>query len=98
MAALVALQFTDILDLLNAMYTFCAACCFAPFIGGLFWKGATANGAIASSIVGFIYIVLNLAGLIPPITILSICSFIPGGIAFVIVSLWDKKNQTPAVQ
>ena len=97
-AALVALQFTDILDLLNAMYTFCAACCFAPFIGGLFWKGATAKGAIASSIVGFIYIVLNLAGLIPPITILSICSFVPGGIAFVIVSLWDKKNQTPAVQ
>ena len=38
---------TDILDLLNAMYTFCAACCFAPFIGGLFWKGATAKGAIA---------------------------------------------------
>lgn len=94
-AAFAALQFTSILDLLWQMYNFCAACCFAPFIGGLFWKGATAKGAIASAITGFIYIALNMLGVIPTTTILSMFSFLPAAVAFVIVSTLDKKN-TPA--
>lgn len=96
-AAFTALQFTSILDLLWQMYNFCSACCFAPFIGGLFWKGATSKGAIASAVVGFIYIALNMVGVIPTTTILSIFSFLPAAVAFVAVSLWDQKNSsTPA--
>ena len=96
-SAFAALQFTSILDLLWQMYNFCSACCFAPFIGGLFWKGATAKGAIASAIVGFIYIALNMVGIIPTTTILSMFSFLPAAVAFVIVSVMDnKKNATAA--
>lgn len=91
-SAFVALQFTSILDLLWQMYNFCAACCFAPFIGGLFWKGATAKGAIASAITGFAYIALNMLGIIPTTTILSMFSFLPAAVAFVLVSLMDKKQ------
>ena len=72
------------------MYRFCAACCFAPFIGGLFWKKGTAKGAIASTIVGFIYIALNMAGIVPSTTLLSIFSFLPAAVAYVIISLLDK--------
>ncbi|MGO5023509.1 sodium:solute symporter family protein [Lawsonibacter sp. LCP25S3_G6] len=95
-SAFVALQFTSILDLLWQMYNFCAACCFAPFIGGLFWKGATAKGAIASAITGFIYIALNMMGIIPTTTILSMFSFLPAAVAFVIVSTIDNKKNTIA--
>lgn len=91
-SAFVALQFSSILELLWAMYNFCAACCFAPFIGGLFWKGGTAKGAIASAITGFIYIALNMIGIIPSTTILSMFSFLPAAVAYVAVSLLDKKN------
>ena len=66
--------------------------CFAPFIGGLFWKGATAKGAIASAITGFAYIALNMLGIIPTTTILSMFSFLPAAVAFVLVSLMDKKQ------
>ncbi|MCD8077351.1 MAG: sodium:solute symporter family protein [Lachnospiraceae bacterium] len=97
-SAVVALQFTSILDLLWQMYNFCSACVFAPFIGGLFWKRGTAKGAIASAIVGFLYIALNMAGIIPTTTILSIFSFLPAAVAYVIVSLLDKsKAQEPPV-
>lgn len=95
-SAFVALQFTSILDLLWQMYNFCAACCFAPFIGGLFWKGATSKGAIASAITGFIYIALNMMGIIPTTTILSMFSFLPAAVAFVIVSTIDNKKNTIA--
>lgn len=92
-AAVIALQFSSILDLLWAMYNFCAACCFAPFIGGLFWKKGTAKGAIASTIVGFIYIALNMAGIVPSTTLLSIFSFLPAAVAYIIVSLLDKNDK-----
>ena len=92
-SALVALQFTSILDLLWQMYNFCAACCFAPFVGGLFWKGATAKGAIASAITGFIYIALNMMGIIPTTTFLSMFSFLPAAVAFVIVSTIDNNKK-----
>lgn len=95
-SAFVALQFTSILDLLWQMYNFCAACCFAPFIGGLFWKGATAKGAIASAITGFIYIALNMIGIIPTTTILSMFSFLPAAVAFVIVSTIDNRKKLAA--
>lgn len=92
-AAVIALQFSSILDLLGAMYRFCAACCFAPFIGGLFWKKGTSKGAIASTIVGFIYIALNMAGIVPSTTLLSIFSFLPAAVAYIIVSLLDKNDK-----
>ena len=91
-AALVALQFTDILDLLNAMYTFCAACCFAPFIGGLFWKHGTAKGALASSVIGLILVTLSLTKLLV-LPLLDFTPIIIAVVVYVIVSLLDKEGQ-----
>lgn len=97
-AVFIALAFSSILDLLLAFYNFCAACCLVPFVGSLFWKRGTAKGSVASSVVGFAYIALNMIGLIPSTTLLSIFSFLPSLVAFVVVSLLDKKPADPAIE
>ena len=88
-----ALNAGSILDMLNAFYSFLAAACFIPFIGGLLWKGGSGKGAIAASIVGIIVVVLGWLGVSLP----SWGGFfpcVPAAIAFVIVSLIapDKKE------
>ncbi len=88
-----ALNAGSILDMLNAFYSFLAAACFVPFIGGLLWKGGSGKGAIAASIVGIIVVVLGWLGVSLP----SWGGFfpcVPAAIAFVIVSLIapDKKE------
>lgn len=81
-----ALNAGSILDMLNAFYSFLAAACFVPFIGGLLWKKGSAKGAIAASVVGIATVVLGWLGVSLP----SLGGFfpcIPGALAFVIVSL-----------
>lgn len=81
-----ALNAGSILDMLNAFYSFLAAACFVPFIGGLLWKKGSGKGAIAASIVGIATVVLGWLGISLP----SLGGFfpcIPGAIAFVVVSL-----------
>lgn len=81
-----ALNAGSILDMLNAFYSFLAAACFVPFIGGLLWKKGSAKGAIAASVVGIATVVLGWFGVSLP----SLGGFfpcIPGALAFVIVSL-----------
>lgn len=88
-----ALNAGSILDMFNAFYSFLAAACFIPFIGGLLWKGGSGKGAIAASIVGIIAVALGWLGVSLP----SWGGFfpcVPSAIAFVIVSLIapDKKE------
>ena len=81
-----ALSASGILNLLNAFYSFLAAACFIPFVGGIFWKPGSNKGAIAASIVGILTVVLGWAGVSMP----SLGGFfpcIPSAIAFVVVSL-----------
>ena len=88
-----ALNAGSILDMLNAFYSFLAAACFVPFIGGLLWKGGSGKGAIAASVVGIATVVLGWIGVSLP----SLGGFfpcIPSAAAFVVISLIapDKIN------
>lgn len=83
---ILALNAGSILDMLNAFYSFLAAACFVPFIGGLLWKKGSSKGAIAASLFGIATVVLGWLGVSLP----SLGGFfpcIPGVIAFVVVSL-----------
>ena len=81
-----AMSANSILNVLNAFYSFIAAACFIPFVGGVLWKKGSGKGAVAASVVGVATVVLGWLGVSMP----SMGGFfpcIPGVIAFVIVSL-----------
>ncbi|HAE80756.1 MAG TPA: hypothetical protein DCG70_04210 [Lachnoclostridium sp.] len=81
-----ALNAGSILDMLNMFYSFLAAACFVPFVGGILWKQGSGKGAIAASLVGIAVVVLGWLGVAMP----SLGGFfpcIPSAIAFVIGSL-----------
>lgn len=81
-----ALNAGSILDMLNSFYSFLAAACFVPFVGGMLWKKGTGKGAIAASLLGIATVVLGWLGVSLP----SLGGFfpcIPGAIGFVVVSL-----------
>lgn len=81
-----ALSASSILDLLNAFYSFLAAACFVPFVGGILWKQGSNKGAVAASVVGVLTVVSGWAGVSVP----SLGGFfpcIPSAAAFLIVSL-----------
>lgn len=68
------------------------ACCFALFIGSLYWKKGTAKGAVAGSVVGLILVTLSLT----KILILPLRDLTPVVIAvviYVIVSLSGKEGR-----
>ena len=50
-STILALSSGSILGLLNSVYSFLAAACFVPFVGGIVWKKADAKSAIAASVV-----------------------------------------------
>lgn len=81
-----ALSASGILNLLNAFYSFLAAACFVPFVGGILWKPGSGKGAVAASVAGILTVVLGWLGVSMP----SLGGFfpcIPSAIAFVVVSL-----------
>lgn len=80
-----ALASSSILDLLNSVYSFLAAACFVPFVGGVFWKRGNTQGAVAASVVGVITVVVSWLGVSFPIP--SVFPIIPSAIAYVAVSL-----------
>ena len=89
---LLSFQFTNIISLLSNTYLFLSACCLVPFIGGLFWKRGTARGAVASSIVGLVLVILSMT----KILVLPLLDLTPIAIAivvYVVVSLTDKSGQ-----
>lgn len=85
LATVFALTSSSILDIFNAMYTFLTACCFAPFVMGILMKKGNANGAIASSVVGIIIVVLGFFGLSLPYA--EVTTIVISCLTFVIVSL-----------
>lgn len=89
-----ALSASTILSLLNSVYSFLAAACFVPFVGGVFWKRGNAQGAVAASIVGVATVLISWTGVVFPLSNLipgSIFPIIPSAIAYVIVSLLTPK-------
>lgn len=80
-----ALASSSILGLLNSVYSFLAASCFVPFVGGVFWKRGNTQGAVAASVVGVITVLVSWTGVSFPIP--SVFPIIPSAIAYVVVSL-----------
>ena len=94
-----ALSASSILGLLNSVYSFLAAACFVPFVGGLAWKRGTAAGAVAASIVGVATVLISWTGVVFPfgsIIPAGIFPVIPSAIAYIIVSLCSKNTEAQA--
>ena len=65
-------------------------------VGGIFWKKATKEGAIASFIIGVGLTAIDSAGIVE-IPYASVLPLVPALIAFIVVSLLTQKNK-PAAQ
>ena len=89
-AVTLALTSSSILNLFNNVYSFLAAACFVPFVGGVAWKKGNASGAVAASIVGVIMVVISWFGVSYPIP--TVFPIIISGIAYIIVSLATQKK------
>lgn len=86
-----ALSASSILGLLNSVYSFLAAACFVPFVGGVLWKRGNTQGAVAASAVGVATVLIGWAGVTFPIPV--VFPIIPSAIAYVAVSLTTQKRQ-----
>ena len=98
-STVLALSASSILGLLNSVYSFLAAACFVPFVGGLAWKRGTAAGAVAASIVGVATVLISWTGVVFPfgsIIPAGIFPVIPSAIAYIIVSLCNKNTEAQA--
>lgn len=89
-STILAISSSSILGLLNSVYSFLAASCFVPFVGGVFWKKGTANAAVAASVAGVITVLVSWGGVSFPIP--SVFPIIPSSVAYVIVSLLPAKK------
>lgn len=90
-STILALSSGSILGLLNSVYSFLAAACFVPFVGGIIWKRADARSAIAASVVGVLTVLISwIPGVVFPfgnIIPSGLFPIIPSAIAFFLVSL-----------
>ena len=99
-STILALTSGSILGLLNSVYSFLAAACFVPFVGGIIWKRADAKSAIAASVVGVLTVLISwipgvtfpLGNIIPS----GLFPIIPSAIAFVLVGLFTGSSNTAA--
>lgn len=95
-----ALSASSILGLLNSVYSFLAAACFVPFVGGVAWKRGTATGAVAASIVGVATVLISwIPGMVFPLGNIipsGIFPIIPSAVAYLIVSLCTKNTEAKA--
>ncbi|MCB6608014.1 sodium:solute symporter family protein [[Clostridium] symbiosum] len=96
-----ALSASSILGLLNSVYSFLAAACFVPFVGGVAWKRGTATGAVAASIVGVATVLISwIPGMVFPLGNIipsGIFPIIPSAVAYIIVSLCTKHAEVKTV-
>ena len=101
-STILALSSGSILGLLNSVYSFLAAACFVPFVGGIVWKRADARSAMAASVVGVLTVLISwipgvtfpLGNIIPS----GLFPIIPSAIAFILVGLFTGNSNTVAEQ
>lgn len=94
-STLLALSASSILGLLNSVYSFLAAACFVPFVGGIFWKRGNTQGAVAASVVGVATVLVGWFGVSFPIPV--VFPIIPSATAYVIVSLLTPSKRVVGV-
>lgn len=87
----IALVSTSVVNTLANTYLFLSAACLIPFLGGWLWKKATTAGAVLSSLVGVVIVLLQMLG-IYTMPYYAITLFVPSLIVFVVVSLLTQKN------
>lgn len=91
----IAIVSTSVINTLSNTYLFLSAACLIPFLGGWLWKKATPAGAVSSSVVGVIIVILQMLG-IYTLPYYAITLFIPSLIVFAAVSLMTQKKATAA--
>lgn len=94
-AVVIALYVNSIVGMLFTIVSFSAATCFAPFIGGMYWKRGTAKAAWISTIVGAVFVVLYITGItVTPLK--EMLAAIVAIIVYVLVSFMtgDKAAET----
>lgn len=99
-STILALSSGSILGLLNSVYSFLAAACFVPFVGGIVWKKADAKSAIAASVVGVLTVLISwipgvtfpLGNIIPS----GLFPIIPSAMAFILVGLFTGSSNRTA--
>jgi len=93
-AYIITLFVPTIIDLLIVAYLFLLAGGLVPFLGGLFWKRGTEQGAWWSAIVGLSFILLNTVHVIS-VPNIHIWGILPSLIVYIIISLItnDKKDK-----
>lgn len=99
-STILALTSGSILGLLNSVYSFLAAACFVPFVGGIVCKRADAKSAIAASVVGVLTVLISwipgvtfpLGNIIPS----GLFPIIPSAVAFILVGLFTGSSNTTA--
>ena len=97
LALLISLQFTNLIPLLSLAYSLINAGALIMIVGGVFWKKATKEGAIASFIVGvgltllnsFKIIVIPYASVLPLLLALAV---------FIIVSLITQPKRAATTE
>ena len=95
LALFVSLQFTALIPLLSLAYSFINAGALIMIVGGIFWKKATKEGAIASFIIGVGLTAIDSAGIVE-IPYASVLPLVPALIAFIVVSLLTQKGKPSA--
>jgi Na+/proline symporter len=76
---------SSILGLLNSVYSFLAAACFVPFVGGVLWKKGNSHGAVAASVVGVATVLVGWMGVSFPAPM--VFPILPSAVAYAVVSL-----------
>lgn len=89
----IALNSASVVNVLSNTYLFLCAACLIPYLGGWIWKKATTAGAVASSVVGLLIVVIQMLN-IYTLPYYSITLFIPSLITFVVVSLFTQKEES----
>jgi len=87
----IALSFTNIISVLSLSYTFLAAGCFVPLVGGIVWKDGTYKGALYSAAAGIAVTIMDTFGLIS-LPYASIFPILPSALVYLVVSLMTKKT------
>jgi len=90
-ATFIALFNKGVLDVLFWPSPLQIGAVFAPFIGGLFWKAATREGAVAGIMAGALLALVDMTGLYmwPERVIFPVLG---SCIVWILVSLWSKKK------
>lgn len=91
----IALGNAALTSMLSFAYTFMCAGTLVMFVGGVFWKKGTLQGAVASSVTGIFFVILyKFCGVYLPFD--SVFPILPSAIVYVVVSLLTQPKTAEA--